>query len=126
MQRCGAVFESTGSLTRMAMPCLRLSILIPLFFCLVLPLRAQEKPLPVLPQKHTPHRANVLELNRPAERLMTPRPAEWEAEFNRAHSAFRSGVSFLEAKARVDRVLRALPDDAQARKLRAQILIALN
>lgn len=105
---------------------LRLSILLLLLICTVLPSRAQDKPLPLLPQKVPVHRSGVAEFDQSARAQRSERPVEWQAELDRAASAFRSGVSFLEAKARVDRVIHVLPDDAQARKLRAQILIALN
>ncbi len=46
-------------------------------------------------------------------------------EFRRAETAWRSGASVLEAKARVDRVLRELPEDADALKLRANVLLTM-
>lgn len=55
----------------------------------------------------------------------TVRPQELDVQFHRAETAFRSGSSMLEAKARVDRVLEALPDDVGARKLRAQVLLSM-
>lgn len=54
------------------------------------------------------------------------RPPALEVQFNRAESAWRTGASLHEAKARVDRVIRELPDDGEARKLRAQVLLALD
>lgn len=54
------------------------------------------------------------------------RPQELTAQFNRAETAWKSGASVLEAKARVDRVLRELPNDVAALKLRAQVLMALD
>lgn len=57
-----------------------------------------------------------------AQSLRTP---DLNAQYHRAETAWRSGGSLLEAKARVDRVLRELPDDVEARKLRAQVLLAL-
>lgn len=54
------------------------------------------------------------------------RPPELDVQFNRAETAFKSGASVLEAKARVDRVLNKIPHDGEARKLRAQILMALD
>ncbi len=54
------------------------------------------------------------------------RPPELDVQFNRAETAWKSGASVLEAKARVDRVLNQIPDDGEARKLRAQILMALD
>lgn len=53
------------------------------------------------------------------------RPPELDVQFNRAETAWKSGASVLEAKARVDRVLNVIPDDGEARKLRAQILMAM-
>ncbi|HET6566738.1 MAG TPA: hypothetical protein VFG50_02165 [Rhodothermales bacterium] len=54
------------------------------------------------------------------------RPPELNMQLHRAETAWRSGTSLLEAKARVDRVLTALPDDVEARKLRAEVLLAMN
>ncbi len=54
------------------------------------------------------------------------RPPELDVQFNRAETAWKSGASVLEAKARVDRVLNKIPDDGEARKLRSQILMALD
>lgn len=54
------------------------------------------------------------------------RPPELDVQFNRAETAWKSGASVLEAKARVDRVLSSIPDDGEARKLRAQILMAMD
>ncbi len=53
------------------------------------------------------------------------RPPELNLQYHRAEVAWRSGGSVLEAKARVDRVLARLPEDVQALKLRAQVLISL-
>lgn len=53
------------------------------------------------------------------------RTPELNTQFYRAETAWRSGTSLLEAKARVDRVLRALPNDLEARKLRANILLSM-
>lgn len=53
------------------------------------------------------------------------RPPELDVQFHRAETAWKSGASVLEAKARVDRVLKELPDDGEARKLRAQVLMAM-
>lgn len=53
------------------------------------------------------------------------RTPELNQQFHRAETAWRSGTSMLEAKARVDRVLKELPDDAPALKLRAEVLLAL-
>lgn len=54
------------------------------------------------------------------------RPPELDVQFHRAETAWKSGASILEAKARVDRVLTEIPDDGEARKLRAQILMAMD
>jgi predicted Zn-dependent protease len=54
------------------------------------------------------------------------RPQQLNMQYHRAKTAFESGASLLEAKARVDIVLSELPDDAEARKLRAAILMALD
>lgn len=51
------------------------------------------------------------------------RPAELNVQFHRAHTAWSTGNSLLEAKARIDRVLDELPDDVEALKLRAAILM---
>lgn len=53
------------------------------------------------------------------------RPPRLDVEFHRAEKAWRSGASMLEAKIRVDRVLDEVPSDAEARKLRAQILMSM-
>lgn len=53
------------------------------------------------------------------------RTPELNQQYHRAEMAWKSGTNLLEAKARVDRVLRALPDDPEARKLRAQVLLRL-
>ncbi len=54
------------------------------------------------------------------------RPPRLDIEFHRAERAWRSGASVLEAKIRVDRVLDEVPADAEARKLRAQILMSMD
>lgn len=54
------------------------------------------------------------------------RPPALEVQFHRAEAAWKAGASLHEAKARVDRVLEELPQDVEARKLRAQVLLALN
>lgn len=54
------------------------------------------------------------------------RPSALNIQYHRAETAWRSGTSVLEAKTRVDRVLRELPDDQAALKLRAQILMSMN
>jgi tetratricopeptide (TPR) repeat protein len=53
------------------------------------------------------------------------RPPELDVQYHRAETAWKSGASVLEAKARVDRVLKEIPDDAEALKLRAQVLMAM-
>ncbi len=53
------------------------------------------------------------------------RPPQLNGEYHRAEAAWKSGTSLREAKIRLDRVLEALPDDPKARKLRAQVLLAL-
>lgn len=60
-------------------------------------------------------------------RAQTPpaRSSELNLQFFRAETAWKSGSSLLEAKARVDRVLKALPNDVPALKLRAQVLLGL-
>lgn len=54
------------------------------------------------------------------------RSPELNLQYHRAEVAWKSGGSVLEAKARVDRVLAVLPDDVDALKLRAQVLLGLN
>ncbi len=53
------------------------------------------------------------------------RPPELNVQFHRAETAWKSGNSLLEAKARIDRVIVALPDDVEARKLRAGIYLSM-
>lgn len=53
------------------------------------------------------------------------RSPELSLQFHRAEAAWKSGASVLEAKARVDRVLEELPGDVAARKLRAEVLLAM-
>ena len=60
----------------------------------------------------------------PRSAAATGRPSALTRELHRAEVAFRSGSSLLEAKARLDRVLTADPDDADARRLRAHVLLA--
>ena len=62
---------------------------------------------------------------RPRRAQRSMRPPELNVQFHRAETAWKSGNSLLEAKARIDRVLRALPDDLEARKLRAGILLTM-
>ncbi len=54
------------------------------------------------------------------------RPPELNAQYHRAETAWKSGASVLEVKARVDRVLEVLPNDVEALKLRAQALLKMN
>lgn len=62
----------------------------------------------------------------PAAYAQVPRPPELNVQFHRAQAAWKSGTSMLEAKTRVDRVLKARPGDMEARKLRAQVLMAMD
>lgn len=54
------------------------------------------------------------------------RPQHLNMQFHRAKTAFDSGASLLEAKTRMDIVLAGLPQDIEALKLRAAILMALD
>lgn len=54
------------------------------------------------------------------------RPPSLNMQYHRAQKAWQSGTSLLEAKARVDRVLEEMPDDAEALKLRAQVLLSMD
>ena len=54
------------------------------------------------------------------------RSPELNVQYHRARTAWSTGNSLLEAKARIDRVLTALPEDLDALKLRAAILIDLD
>ncbi len=58
-------------------------------------------------------------------RALRERTPEMTIQYHRAETAWKSGGSMLEAKARVDRVLKELPDDVEARKLRAEVLIGM-
>ena len=53
------------------------------------------------------------------------RPRQLNEQLLRAQTALVSGSSLLEAKARVDRVVSELPEDAEARILRAEILLSM-
>jgi tetratricopeptide (TPR) repeat protein len=53
------------------------------------------------------------------------RPPDLKLQFHRAQRAFRTGSSSYEAKTRLDRVIEALPDDGEARLLRAKVLLRL-
>ncbi len=54
------------------------------------------------------------------------RPPELRQEFHRAERAWRTGTNLYEAKIRLDRVLKAVPDDAEARLVRARVLLDLD
>jgi Flp pilus assembly protein TadD len=54
------------------------------------------------------------------------RPPELNVQYHRARTAWLTGNSLLEAKARIDRVLNKLPDDTEALKLRSAILLELD
>ena len=49
-----------------------------------------------------------------------------QMEFHRAQTAWRNQTSILEAKVRVDQVLRDAPNHAEAWKLRAEVLIGMH
>ncbi|MDA1029068.1 MAG: tetratricopeptide repeat protein [Bacteroidetes bacterium] len=53
------------------------------------------------------------------------RSSELDVQYHRAKVALTSGNSLYEAKARIDRVLKALPEDLEALKLRTEILMGL-
>jgi len=61
----------------------------------------------------------------PSRTLRSVRPPDLNVQFHRAETAWKSGNSLLEAKARIDRVIEALPDDVEARKLRAGIYLSM-
>lgn len=61
----------------------------------------------------------------PRPTLRSMRPPELNVQFHRAETAWKSGNSLLEAKARIDRVIVVLPDDVEARKLRAGIYLSM-
>lgn len=52
-------------------------------------------------------------------------PEQVQMQFHRAETAWRNQTSILEAKVRVDQVLRDAPTYASAWKLRAEVLIAM-
>lgn len=54
------------------------------------------------------------------------RTPDLNVQYHRAETAWKSGASVLEVKARVDRVLDELPNDVEALKLRAQALMKLD
>ena len=62
----------------------------------------------------------------PSAQAQPVRSPELNVQFHRAETAWRSGASMLEAKARVDRVLTALPNDVEALKLRARVLLSMD
>lgn len=62
----------------------------------------------------------------PAVQAQPVRTPELNVQFHRAETAWRSGASMLEAKARVDRVLSAMPNDVEALKLRARVLLSMD
>ena len=53
------------------------------------------------------------------------RPPRLDRQFRRALTAWRTGSSLFEAKARLDRVLQEMPGDVEARKLRADVLLRM-
>lgn len=61
-----------------------------------------------------------------SQALLEPRSPRLENQFYRAKRAFESGSSLMEAKVRLDRVLRQRSNDAEARKLRAKVLLAMD
>lgn len=67
--------------------------------------------------------APVTQAQEPRESSVRSR--EMNMQLRRAETAWKSGASILEAKIRVDRVLKARPGDGKARKLRAQVLLAM-
>lgn len=54
------------------------------------------------------------------------RSPDLRMQYHRAKTAWETGASLVEVKARVDRVLLGLPNDGEARKLRAQVLLAMD
>lgn len=54
------------------------------------------------------------------------RPLALGQELRRAEAAWKSGTSLLEAKARLDRVIEARPDDVEALLLRAYVLLSMD
>ena len=86
---------------------------------MAIPAQAQREPPSELVRPLAPMRLSEPRFAEPA------RSPELNRQFHRAETAWKSGTSLLEAKARVDRVLRELPNDAEARKLRAQVLLGM-
>jgi len=68
---------------------------------------------------------SVFAQRRPPPQIPSTRPARLNVQYHRAETAWKSGNSLLEAKARIDRVLKEMPADAQARKLRAGIHMSM-
>lgn len=61
-----------------------------------------------------------------SSQLQSVRSSELNMQLHRAETAWKSGASLLEAKARLDHVLNELPDDLEARTLRAEVLLDMN
>ena len=61
----------------------------------------------------------------PPPNVRPSRPSRLNVQFHRAETAWKSGSSLLEAKARIDRVLIERPKDVEARKLRAGIYMSM-
>ncbi|MGB0650543.1 MAG: tetratricopeptide repeat protein [Rhodothermales bacterium] len=67
--------------------------------------------------------ALLVSANAPSAHAQDFRSPELNVQFHRAHTAWSTGNSLLEAKARIDRVLNDRPNDVEALKLRAAILM---
>ena len=67
----------------------------------------------------------VFAQRKPPPRIPATRPARLNVQYHRAETAWKSGNSILEAKARIDRVLKEIPADPEARKLRAGIYMSM-
>ncbi len=67
--------------------------------------------------------ALLVSANAPRAPAQDVRSPELNVQFHRAHTAWSTGNSLLEAKARIDRVLNDRPNDVEALKLRAAILM---
>lgn len=61
-----------------------------------------------------------------SNQLQSVRSSELNMQLHRAETAWKSGASLLEAKARLDHVLKELPDDLEARTLRAEVLLDMS
>ena len=59
----------------------------------------------------------------PVAQAQVTRTQDLRVQYYRAETAWKSGASVLEVKARVDRVLKELPDDVEALKLRTRALL---